>query len=158
MAYYLVVNPINTNYKFIYGSENLDNIIKYINENKLTDTKILQYHLQGHEFYFEIRNEHFYIYNNSPEVVKPIQENVYKYGKMLDDIIEDLMELEFEERYSRIRDNENREELLNKKKVIEEKDEYYWNKYQDLYEAYGVAGDRKIKENDYKFTVINYFQ
>jgi hypothetical protein len=149
--YYIIVQPTITNYKIIYGSNLLDNITNYINENNLNeDYKILQYNLQENDNYCEVRNEHLFIYNKPENEVKPIQENFYKYTWLIDNIIEKLRDIDFRESQTFIPENEYKEELLKEKEYIEKKVKYYDEEYDKLYEVYGKCGN-KIDE---KFIVV----
>lgn len=162
MSYYLVCNKNlhNNNtykYNFIYGSESLDDIFDYINIHKLQNISIYEYKLQGYECYFEVRNNnHFFVYNQPPEIVKPIQEKLGIYNDKVWELMDDLHELEFEEAYTLTINNHKKKEILNEIKYAKEQFHYYGVEYSKLYEVYGVAGNRKVDDN-YKFREIRYF-
>jgi hypothetical protein len=141
--YYIIVKPTITNHKFIYGSIDLDNIRSYINENKLEeDYKIFSYILQENDNYCEVRNEHLFIYNKSQDIVKPIQENFYKYSWLVDNIIEKLRDIDFRESHTFNPENEYKEELLKKQEYVKKNAEYYDEEYDKLYEVYGICGNK----------------
>jgi hypothetical protein len=159
MSYYLVAE-YNKDYIFKYGSYNLDDVFNYANKNTklLTNSKILEYHLQGYEFYFEVRDNHFFIYNKPREIVEPIKNAFANYGWEIHDIIMQLEEIEFREIQTFQLENEYREELLKRKEEVLKQFKYYQELYCKLYNVYGINGNKKVDKSDYLFSIINYFQ
>jgi hypothetical protein len=132
----------------MYSCKNLEDILEYINESELKDLKILEYHLQGYETYIGVKNGYFLISNKPIEIIKSYLE---KFNK-LTNIQNEIADIDLFHRYKNMDTNtvSLREDLLDK----EEEEEL--EKYGNLFEYYGFTCDNVI-DNNYKFSVINYF-
>jgi hypothetical protein len=151
MLYYLVANKLSNNkYNFMYGSNNLDSILLYINKYKFKDLIILEYHLQGDETYIGVNNGLFRISYKSIDIITSYLE---KENKLIN-IHNEIDNIDFFHTHKNMDINTItlREELLIKEEKLEEEIENYGK----LFECYGFISNNLL--DNYKFSVINYFK
>jgi hypothetical protein len=148
MCYYLVCQEFpEKSYQFRYGSNNLYNILQYINSdrNKLNELKILEYHLQGDETYIGVKNGRFEISYKPLEIIKTYLEKEDKYIDIVNEIADiKLLHIPIE--------TEKWEELCDKELLLEEDLESYGR----VFEYYGF-GTNNVNSY-YKFSEIHYFR
>jgi hypothetical protein len=147
MSYYLVCEKKtikdNTRFNFIYGSDILEEVLSYVNDNSI-DISIYEYILQDNECYCEVRNyNHFFVYNKSREIIQSIREQMGFYEQQIKDFNDEI----------HIDDITLLDKLENAKKQ--------WKKvadiYDSLYEVYGsTTGSQNIDSNS-KFREIKYY-
>jgi hypothetical protein len=137
MSYYLVSikDNITRCSNFIYGSDILEEVLSYVNENPIrdVDVSIYEYILQDNECYCEVRNHnHFFVYNKSREIVESIREQMGFYEQQIIDYI----------------DYNDDNTLLDKLENAKEQWKRLANIYDSLYEVYGsTTGSQNIDSN-----------